>query len=129
MTDTGRDDMGPMPADALLREQRLQRNLKILVGFLSCLILGGLAAVVIRVLTLSPPPAGSRPQAAIASVAPLGEIALELPAGARIVSVSASDGRLVVHHESPAGARIAVLDLATGALIYDLKPVEAAPKN
>jgi hypothetical protein len=112
----------------LMREQRVQRNLKILIAGMGLLILFGLGAVVTRILTGG----GSRTPTATASSAvaiPGGEIALELPVGAKIVSVSVSGNRLAVHHESPAGAGIAILDLDTGRRIADVKPRDAVPRN
>ena len=115
---------------AHLRELRLQRNLKILVVGLGIAILGGLGALAMKVLNMS---GAARPGAAAASVTTLampagGEIALELPRGAKVVNVSVSGSRLAVTHESPLGTGIAVIDLDTGRRV-DVKPVEALPRN
>ena len=115
-------------ADDVMREQRLQRNLKILVAGLGGLILLGLGALAIRMTQVA---TGSKP-AAPAAVAVSGagkDLALELPKGAKIISVSLSDNRLAVHHEGPAGAGIAIIDIETGARIADVKPQEAVPRN
>ena len=117
---------------AHLRELRMQRNLKILVIGLGLLILAGLGAVAVRVIglgsarktTATIAPAGGASQTAAS-----GEIALELPKGARVVSTSIAGNRLAVHYESPAGTGIAVLDLDTGQRIADIKPREALPHN
>lgn len=114
---------------ALMREMRLQRNLKIVVIGLGVLILAGLAAVVIRIMQL----AARGPQTPAASVAvPAAtpgarQIGLALPPGARIVSVSVSANRLAVHHESPSGTGITVLDTETGAPILQIAPQTVAP--
>lgn len=119
-------DANTRNAVELMREQRVQRNLKILITGMGLLILIGLGAVVTRILTGG----GTRTPTSIATSAvstPSGEIALELPAGAKIVSVSVSGNRLAVHHESPAGAGIAIVDLETGRRIADIKPRDAVP--
>ena len=122
---------GAGAASDLMREQRLQRNLKILVGGLGALILLGLGAIVLRVTGILPAktsPAST--SAALTSVAtPGGEIALELPKGAKVVSISISGNRLAIHHESPSGTGITILDLDTGRRIADVKPLEAVPRN
>ena len=53
MTDSPRTapDGSPMSEADLLREQRLQRNLKILIAGMGVLILLGLGAVVLRIVT------------------------------------------------------------------------------
>ena len=120
------------PADAaLMRELRLQRNLKILVGVLGFLILAGLAAVVIRMVGFASGTARVAPATTGSSAAATGapELGLELPKGARVVSVSVSGNRLAVHHESPEGTGITVIDLDTGRRIAEVKPREALPRN
>jgi hypothetical protein len=128
---------GAAPDEAAqLRELRLQRNLKIVVAALGLMILAGLAAVAVRVIgfgtkgapgqtaAASPhlPQAGAGPGAG-------GEIALELPRGAKVVSTSIAGNRLAVHYESPAGTGIAILDLDTGKRIADVRPREALPEK
>lgn len=112
-----------------MREHRLQRNLKILVIGMGVLILAGLGAIAFRILQYANEPQGIAARATGGVVTPAGEIGLELPKGARVVSISISGDRLAVHHESPAGTGIAVLDLATGRRIADIKPLEAMPRN
>lgn len=117
------------PDDALMRELRLQRNLKILVGGLGILILAGLGAVVVRMASLAtgraPAETGSATNLNVPATGPAAEIALDLPKGARVVSISVSGDRLAVHHESPAGTGIAVIDVATGKRIADVRAREA----
>jgi hypothetical protein len=117
----------------LMREQRLQRNLKILVTGLGLLIVLGLMGIGYRMTTLTPSAGTSSAgggAAAITSVATArGDIALELPMGAKVVSISISGNRLAVHHESPAGTGIAIIDLDTGKRIADVKAHEAVPAN
>lgn len=126
--------------DELMREQRLQRNLKIIIAALSLMIVGGLAAIIIRIVTMPPTSptvsaaAGSATsdapatQPIIASGGPIGDIALELPAGAKIVSVSVAGSRLAVHYDGTAGAGIAVIDLDTGRRIANVKQSIAPPR-
>ena len=115
-----------------MREQRLQRNLKIVVIALGALILIGLGAIIARVLTLASG-SGGKTSTAVTSVAHgpagAGTVSLEIPRGSRIVSVSLSGSRLAVHHEGPAGAGISILDLDTGKRVVDVKPVEALPRD
>jgi hypothetical protein len=116
------------PAD-LMREQRLQRNLKILVGGMSLLILLGIGAVAVRMVSLATGSRATRSSAQTAIAAPSGQIALELPKGAKVVSISISGNRLAVHHEGPSGTGIAVIDLDSGRRIADVKALEAVPQN
>lgn len=120
-------DGSPMSEADLLREQRLQRNLKILIAGMGVLIVLGLGAVIARIVTGG----GSQQGGTVTSVlAPTGgEIAVELPPGAKVVSVSVSGNRLAVHHESPAGTGIAIIDLETGRRVADVKPLAAVPRN
>ncbi len=111
-----------------MREHRLQRNLKILVGGLGFLILAGLLAIAARVLTLASGTPDRSPTAT-AKGASSGDVALALPRGAKIVSVSVSGNRLAVHHDGPAGAGIAVVDLDSGRQILNVKPIEAPPRD
>lgn len=126
-TDTGSADAAATGDAAVMRELRLQRNLKILIAVMTLFIVGGLGAIVARII------AGTGKQAVpVAAVSRTGApgsaaITLELPRGAKIVSVSISGNRLAVHHESPGGAGIAILDLETGARIADVTAQEALP--
>lgn len=120
-------DTAPLTQD-LLREQRLQRNLKIVVGLLGALILIGLGAVIVRVAGFATgTPRASDVRTVLAT--PGGSLALEIPKGARIVSVSLSGNRLAVQHDGPQGTGISILDLDTGRRVLDVKPIEAVPRN
>ena len=119
----------PQPTAAdLMREQRLQRNLKIVVGALGALILIGLGAVMVRVASLATG-WGEGQQTARTAVQSGGTLALEIPKGAKIVSVSLSGNRLAVHHEGPDGSGIAILDIDTGRRVLEVRPVESVPRN
>ncbi len=125
--------INPSPAptsDELMREKRLQRNLKIVVATLGAMILIGLGAVAVRVVGLA---TGSKPATSVATATavatPGGELAVDLPAGAKVVSISLSGNRLAVHHESPAGTGIAILDLDTGRRVADVRTTTAVPRN
>ncbi len=120
-------DGSPMSEADLLREQRLQRNLKILIAVMGVFIVLGLGAVIARIVTGG---GGQQGATATSVLAPTGgEIAVELPPGAKVVSVSVSGNRLAVHHESPAGTGIAIIDLETGRRVADVKPLAAVPRN
>lgn len=115
------------PAEQM-RQQRLQRNLKILVSTLGILIIAALGAVVFKFLTLS---SSTRTTTAPAPQGRDigGEIAFEIPRSAKVVSVSLSGDRLAIHHDGPAGVGIAVVDIETGRRIADIKPIEAVPRD
>lgn len=111
-----------------MRELRLQRNLKIVVAVLGLMIAAGLLTVVGRIIYLAS--TGAKPGATKAVAATPGaplDIPFELPAGARIVSVSIAGNRLAIHHESPAGSGIAIIDTETGAHLANVKPQVALP--
>ena len=114
---------------APLRELRLQRNLKVLVIGLGILILAGLLAIALRVMGVvgGARLSASTPTTSLA-IPSGGEIALELPRGAKVVAVAVSGSRLAVTHESAFGTGIAIVDLDSGRRV-DVKPVEALPKN
>jgi hypothetical protein len=121
----------PHPTSAdVMREQKLQRNLKIVVGGLGALILVGLGAVIIKVTGLATGPT-SGPVRSISAAwpPPSGTVALEIPRGSKVVSVSLSGNRLAVQHEGVDGTGITILDLQTGRRIVEVKPIEALPKN
>ena len=135
---------------AQLRELRVQRNLKILVLGLGLLILAGLGAVIFQVIR-----SGTQRSTALNAAAPVsaagipaavpgpaggtdagtgpgtgvGNIDLDLPQGARVVSIAISGNRLAVHHESVYGTGIAVVDLDTGRRIADVKQREGAART
>lgn len=123
--DTRPDPLSP----DVLREQRLQRNLKILVIGLGVLIFAGLAAVIGRIAYMATRPKDSAAVTTALSAPAGGQIALEVPKGAKIISVSLSGSRLAVHHDGPDGVGIAVIDLDTGRRIADVKPLEAVPRK
>jgi hypothetical protein len=115
----------------VMREQRLQRNLKIVVGGLGVLILLGLGAVMARVAGLASQwGKNTVPMEKSVITAPGGgTLALEIPQGAKVVSVSLSGNRLAVQHEGPAGTGIAIIDIGTGRRLIDVKPIESVPRN
>ena len=115
----------------LMRERRLQRNLKIVVGGLGVLILVGLGAVIARVVGIASGPGGKGNVETVKTVvaSPGGTLALEIPNGSKVVSVSLSGNRLAVQHEGPGGTGIDVLDLETGRRVLDVKLIESLPRN
>jgi hypothetical protein len=117
------------PSSDLLREQRLQRNLKIVVAGLGAFILLGLGAVAVKVVGLS---TGNSPKVSSTygtASSPETSVRFDLPRGAKIVSISLSANRLAVHHDGPAGPGISIFDAETGRRVLDLKPAEAVPHN
>ena len=132
-----KDARGPSPAskpaskdEALMRELRLQRNLKILVASLGFLIFAGLGGIAWKMMGLAKERATAGGTTTTSTAAPgLSEIALELPKGARVVSTSISGNRLAVHYDGPSGTGIAVIDLDTGKRIANVNPQEALPRN
>lgn len=114
---------------ALMREMRLQRNLKILIAVMTLIIVAGLGAIIARIMIGGGKSATQTTTLARPGAPGSSAITLELPPGAKIVSVSVSGNRLAVHHESTAGAGIAILDLDTGARIADVKAQAALPNT
>jgi hypothetical protein len=113
----------------LMREQWLQRNLKILIAVMTLMIVAGLAAIAVRIVTMPASKEATLPSATIAAGAGRGEIALELPKGARIANVALDGNRLAVHYDGPDGPRITIVDLESGRRIADIKPIEAIPRD
>lgn len=131
MTDARNATGGGSPepeTEDVLRERRLQRNLKFLVGGLGLLILLGLGAVVFKMASLATG-GGDQRVSVTAPAAPQSPLGIELPKGAKVASVSLSGNRLAIHHESPAGTGITVIDVESGRRIIDLTPQEAVPRD
>jgi hypothetical protein len=112
----------------------LVRALRIAVIGMGLLIVLGLGAVIWRIVQLAsnPKPAEApavsspaAPAAAGVAAAPLSplapEIALALPAGASVRSMTMSANRLAVHYEAPAGGGIVVIDLETGRTLTQVR--------
>jgi hypothetical protein len=118
----------PRP-DELMREQKLQRNLKIVVSVLGILIFVGLGAVAIKIVLLANKPSGSSSTQSAVATAGGASVSFEVPRGAKIVSVSLSGNRLAIHHDGPSGPGITILDAETGRRLLDVKPVETMPRN
>jgi hypothetical protein len=89
----------------------------------------GLLAVFGRIvyLTTRPPtaiavtPAGAVAPIGTVSAAIANDIALALPAGAKVRSQSLAGNRLSVHYEAPAGDGIIILDLETGRPVSQVR--------
>jgi hypothetical protein len=115
----------------VMREQRLQRNLKIVVMGLGALILVGLGAVIVKVtgLATAPSSVGQGVPSISAAWRAAGTVTMEIPRGSKVVSVSLSGNRLALQHEGPEGTGISILDLNTGRRVVEVKPIEALPKN
>jgi hypothetical protein len=120
----------PTPSSAdLMREQRVQRNLKIVVAGLGILILLGLGAVVAGIVGLASGGRDNSGPAPAASSSLPATLDLKLPQGEKIVSVSLSGNRLAVYHEGPAGPGITIIDIQTGQHLLDVKATQSVPSN
>lgn len=116
-------------ADAAgLPNPKTQRLLVFVVVFLGLLIVGGLVAVIGRVIYLSsraPQPAASSQQAEPGVIQrTIADVPLSLPPGAQVKSTSLSGDRLAVHYEGPDGAAIVIVDLGSKSIIERVKIVE-----
>jgi hypothetical protein len=114
------------PSDDVMREQRLQRNLKILVVVLGLFIFIGLGAVIARIVWMAGSTAKHGETAGLSAAAQ--SVPFVLPKGQKVVSISLSGNRLAVHHEGPAGPGIAILDAETGRPLLNVAPIEAPPQ-
>lgn len=113
-----------------MREQRLQRNLKIVIAVLGLMIFAGLGAIAFKIISTAMRPAGSGGSSrAITVTGTDAAVSFELPKGAKIVSISLSGNRLAIQHDGPSGTGITVLDADTGRRVLELKPTEAVPRN
>lgn len=113
-----------------MREQRLQRNLKIVIAVLGLMIFAGLAAVAFKIISTAMRPAGSGASSrTTASTGADATVSFELPKGAKIVSMSLSGNRLAIQHDGPSGPGITILDADTGRRILELKPTQTLPQN
>lgn len=117
----------PAMTSQQMREQRLQRNLKIVIVGMGVLILAALAAIAVKILSGGVKTSDAPAVTAIST--PSGAVAVEIPAGARVVSTSLSGGQLAIHYEGPAGTGVAIVDLATGRKVLDVTPIQAVPRN
>lgn len=131
------DGPGKSLSDEQMREQRLQRNLKIVVIVLGVMIVAALATIIGKIAIMASKPNPAVAVAGTAQPSPAdaggasggGAFTLSLPSGARVVSTSISGNRLAVQHESPVGSVITVIDLDTGARVADIKLMPAVPAN
>jgi hypothetical protein len=126
----------PAPHDGdraeVAARNRKERVLIFIVAFLGLLIIGGLAAVVLRIMYLS---ANPQPQQSSVEIGPRVQVGstdaalLSLPEGAVIKSLSLSGDRLAVHYETGGKNGIAILDVASGAVLrrYDVVPGTPGP--
>jgi hypothetical protein len=108
-------------------EERLQHKLKLVVIGLGLLLVLGLLTVIGRVVYL----ASKKPSATSAgapATALAAESRLDLPAGARVVSMSLDGDRLAVHFDGPSGAGIAVVELDSGRTVR-LRITPEPPRN
>lgn len=118
------------PSDDLMRERRLQRNLKIVVGGLGALILLGLGAVAVRVVGLATGSGGGRPASyPTAAGSPSSTVSFELPMGAKIVSISLNGNRLAIQHDGPSGPGITIVDAETGRRVVEMRPTASPPRD
>jgi hypothetical protein len=127
------NDSAKREADEAAARKVKERVLVFIVAFLGLLIVGGIAAVVLRIIYLSSTPAAQRAAPASgdnsAAAVKLGHDRLDLPAGAVVKSISVNGDRLAVHFEAPSQTGIAVVDLATGAVVRRVDVVPAAAQR
>lgn len=119
------------PSDDLMRERRLQRNLKIVVGGLGALILLGLGAVAVRVVGLATGSVGGGRPAPypVATSSASSTVSFELPKGAKIVSISLNGNRLAIQHDGPSGPGITIVDAETGRPVVEMRPTASPPRD
>ena len=101
--------------------------MKILVVVMGFLIIAGVVTIVVTIVSRLSEKAqkadanAAGKSAPAAALTPFGDVSHALPAGARIVSVSADSGRLYVHYHAPGGrAAVLVLNGANGARLGEL---------
>jgi hypothetical protein len=127
------NDSAKREADEAAARKVKERVLVFIVAFLGLLIVGGIAAVVLRIIYLSSTPAAQRAAPATggnsAAAVKFGHDRLDLPAGAIVKSISVNGDRLAVHFEAPSQTGIAVVDLATGAVVRRVDVVPAAAQR
>lgn len=123
MMHTSPGPSGRAGADAAARK-RTERTLIFIVVFLGLLMIAGIVAVVLRVIYLSSQPAGQPTASPSRAEDRDRAIALALPPGSSVKSISLAGDRLAVHYDGAGRPGIAVVDLATGAVIrrVDLVP-------
>ncbi len=95
--------------------------LKTLVIVLGVMIVAGIAVIGVTVyhratnLVNSPVPPSAKPSTEPGFGPGFGRVALELPAGSRVVEMTAEDDRLILRVDLADGGRqIIILDMATG---------------
>jgi hypothetical protein len=86
--------------------------LKWLVGIMGALIVAGTVALVVLVVQR----AGGESASATLGAQHLGQ-----PAGTRIVSIAALDGRLAVHVARPDGERVLLVEPRRGRVVGELR--------
>lgn len=101
--------------------KRTERTLIFIVVFLGLLMVAGIVAVVLRVIYLSSQPATQPASRAVPGADAVKTeavpLAIALPPGGVVKSLSLAGDRMAVHYEAPTGAGIAVVDVATGAVV------------
>ena len=98
------------------------KGLIIIVISLGALIFLGLGAVVVGIIFKSSAPGGGLS----ASRAPV-ETLVDLPAGTRVVSVSADNGLLHLHIETNGNASVWTVDPVTGQVKYKMRLAAPEP--
>jgi hypothetical protein len=110
------------------------QTLKALVIVLGVMIVAGIAVVGVTIyhratnLVNSPVPRSAEPAGRTGLGPGFGKVALELPAGSRIVEMTAEDDRLILRLRLADGGRqILILDMATGKRLgtFELRDGEA----
>lgn len=116
--------------EALMRDRRLQRNLKILIGVMTAMIFAGLAAIFIHIVSGS---GAKSPATQTASRAvPLGSgetVSVDVPADSKVVGMTLDGNRLAIEHHSTSGVTISIIDVESGERIRDIRLRGAVPRN
>lgn len=130
-SDNQTDNLGgaDVSDDALMREARLQRNLKILIGVMTALMFAGLVAVAIRILAMPGSKSSSSGASHVVTLADGDPMTVELPDNSSIKGITLDGNRMAIHHQSPSGTTITVIDVRRGERIRDVKITGAVPND
>lgn len=108
---------GPMPVNADVKKTAAYRVLLAVVIGLGILIVIGLGALAIGLVTRAAAPANTSREAVQTDL----PVAYNLPPGAQIVAMQVAGDRLILQVRSNEGDEADILDLQTGKLIGQVK--------
>jgi hypothetical protein len=122
MVDRDREEEGA-PLDPAV--ERVRRKLaRLLIASFGVMFLGLIAVFAVIVYRLNAPTGDPNISADAAIRLPPGDVAIRLPAGARVVSTALDDGRALLQIDGPSGAELLLVDLSDGSILarYQLAP-------